>query len=139
MALLCSSSFHLLSIQTRETLTNTLPMIYLAVSKERRVRSSIDRSLPHSLSLPILILLSSLSVHRFLPFSIAVNTAKDGNIDKTACRRRRRRRLDNVIYMYAIVNEEKRDPSVNITAMGDKSIIIPAISISMIKVFINTR
>lgn len=64
MDLLSSSSFHLLSIQTRETLTNTLPMIYSAVSGERRVRSSIDRSLPHSLSLPILIpLISSLSVH----------------------------------------------------------------------------
>lgn len=61
MALFCSSSFHLLSIQTRETLTNTLPMIYSTVSEERRVCSSIDRSLPHSL--PILILLSSLSVH----------------------------------------------------------------------------
>lgn len=62
MALLCSFSFHLLSIQTRETLTNTLPMIYSAVSEERRVRSSIDRSLPHSLSLPVLISLSFLPV-----------------------------------------------------------------------------
>lgn len=41
----------------------------------------------------------SLSVHRFfiLSYSIAANAVKDRNVDKTACRRRR---FDNVIYMY---------------------------------------
>lgn len=73
VALLSSSSFHLLSIQTRETLTNTLPMIYSAVSEERRARSSIDRSLPpfsiSSHSYLAFVCSSRRFISRFLSFS----------------------------------------------------------------------
>lgn len=45
----------------RETLTNTLPMIYSTISEERRARSSIDRSFFHSPCLSSFIFLSCLS------------------------------------------------------------------------------
>lgn len=116
MALLSSSSFHLLSIQTRETLTNTLPMIYSAVSEERRVRSSIDRSLPHSLSL------ISLSVHLVGSSLLVIfdhgKRGKRWKYRKTAYRRRRVVSIMRFICTHS--PKKNRRLSANVTTACDK-------------------